>query len=99
VIEKFLEEILKSKALARRVEQFDCKSDCPRCGNCVNLAAELGLDISAYELVVARQQFADGRLVVGEVEYNPDPIKVQQSRIRRSVQTLLRNISEIHKRS
>ena len=99
MIGKFLEEILKSKALARRVEQFDCKSDCPRCASCVNLAAELGLDISAYEMDNARQMFADGGLVVGEVEYKPDPIKIQQSRVRRSVQALLRNISSSSERS
>ena len=96
MIGKFLEAILKSKALAWRVEQFDCKSDCPRCGKCVTLAAELGLEITADEMDAARQEFVGGRLVVDGKEYKPGAQKLQQMQIRRSVQTLLRKIAEDH---
>jgi len=94
MIERFLEQVWQSKTLLKAIEEFNCQSDCQRCGKCVNLAAEIGLDISGKEMNAARQKFVKGKLIINGIEYKPDPRKIQNLRIRRSINALINSISK-----
>jgi hypothetical protein len=94
MIERFLEQVWQSKTLLKVIEEFNCQSDCQRCGKCVNLAAEIGLDISGKEMEAARQKFVEGKLIINGIEYKPDPRKIQNHRIRRSINALINSISK-----
>jgi hypothetical protein len=94
MIGRFLEKIRQSKPLLERIQEFVCKSDCPRCGKCVNLAEELGLEISGEEMNSARQKFIHGELMIDGVEYKPDPEKIRRQRIRHSINALLDGIAK-----
>ena len=94
MLNHFLETIWQSKDIRKRVESFDCKSNCHQCGLCVKLAADLGLQISTDEMEQARREFVGGTLMVDGVNYKPDPIKVRELRLRKSIYAFLNGVEQ-----
>ena len=83
MLRQFLQAINTSSPLQNRISSFACKDNCPKCGLCVQLASDLGLQISATEMNQARQQLLAGTLVVDGVPITPDEQKLKERNRRR----------------
>jgi hypothetical protein len=94
MLRQFLQAIQSSPLLRDRIKTFGCKDNCNKCGLCVVLASELGLQISAKEMDQARQQFLAGTLVAEGIPITPDEQKLKERNRRRYLALIAHHLGQ-----